>query len=122
MSDFVLARQWREAFMQTVQQHELAARLKTASRQGKRPWTAVTTTTLIHTGTANGGPALSGAANGFLAYVGKQGHGRYHPFYFHQPLGAVDVEISHEGARPPQIQVGGILRYKQKAQPRHISS
>ncbi len=37
-----------------------------------------------------------GVTNGFLAYVGKQGDGRYHPFYFNQPLGPADVEISDE--------------------------
>ncbi len=62
MSDFALTQQWRDAFMQTVQQHELAARLKTASRQGKRSWTAVMTETIIHTCTALGWQA---AAKGY---------------------------------------------------------
>ena len=36
-----------------------------------------------------------GVANGFLAYTGKQGN-KYDPFFFNQPLLAVDIEISDE--------------------------
>jgi hypothetical protein len=34
-----------------------------------------------------------GVVNGFLAYVGKAGDGRYDPFYYNEPLGSADVEI-----------------------------
>lgn len=37
-----------------------------------------------------------GVENGFLAYVGKTADGRYYPFYFKQPLGVADVEITDE--------------------------
>jgi hypothetical protein len=37
-----------------------------------------------------------GVSNGILAYVGKTGDGKYHPFYFNQPLAAADVEIADD--------------------------
>lgn len=42
-----VARAWRDCFMKTVQQHELAAQLKAASRQGKRAWTTAMTAAVI---------------------------------------------------------------------------
>lgn len=44
-----LASLWREKFMQTVQQHDLAAQLKEASRQGKRTWTMNMTHAVMQT-------------------------------------------------------------------------
>lgn len=37
-----------------------------------------------------------GVSNGQLAYVGKTGSGRYHPFNFKRSITAFDVEISEE--------------------------
>ncbi|MCL4267286.1 MAG: hypothetical protein KJ069_29175 [Anaerolineae bacterium] len=71
MSDFALTHQWRDTFMQTVQQHELAARLKTASRQGKRSWTAVMTETIIHTCTALGWQAAAKGYKGISLPVAR---------------------------------------------------
>jgi hypothetical protein len=44
-----LVEQWRGLFMQTVQTHNLATRLKAASRQGKRAWTQAMTSAVIQT-------------------------------------------------------------------------
>lgn len=57
--------------MHTVQQHELAARLKAASRQGKRSWTAVMTTTIIHTCTALGWQAAAKGYKGISLPVAR---------------------------------------------------
>ncbi len=37
-----------------------------------------------------------GVSNGQLAYVGKTGSGKYHPFNFERSITALDVEISEE--------------------------
>lgn len=62
---------WRECFMQVVQQRELAARLKTASQQGKRPWTAVMTETIMQTCTALGWQAAAKGYRGVALPVAR---------------------------------------------------
>jgi hypothetical protein len=37
-----------------------------------------------------------GVTNGFLAYLGKPGDGRYQPFYFREALGPADIEIAED--------------------------
>lgn len=55
-----------------------------------------------------------GVANGFLAYVDKQGTAVTTPFISTSPSARWTLK-SATRARTFQIQVGGILRYKQKS-------
>lgn len=71
MCDFALTQQWRDTFMQVVQQRELAARLKAASGLGKREWTAVMTTAIIHTCTALGWQASAKGYRGVSLPVAR---------------------------------------------------
>lgn len=42
------------------------------------------------------GTIAKGVTNGFLAYLGKQGDGNYHPFYYKESLGSADIEITDD--------------------------